>query len=260
MRRFKTWLPALALLLIAAIMLVHGPIAQPPHYHDFADARGLACLPNFANVASNAGFLVVGGWGLWFFRYPQRRAFLGTAWHGYAVFLAGVALTALGSGYYHLAPDNDRLFWDRLPIAIACAGLLAAGFAQTFGRIHRWALPMLLVAACMSVFWWSLTEQHGSGDLRPYLLLQIAPLVMIPLWQWSADAAKRDRIAFGVAVLLYVLAKLAELQDRDILDVLGWMSGHTAKHLLAFAATLVLTANIVCRASRQPASERARLG
>ena len=28
-------------------------------------------------------------------------------------------LTAVGSSYYHLAPDNERLFWDRLPMTIA---------------------------------------------------------------------------------------------------------------------------------------------
>lgn len=36
----------------------------------------------------------------------------------YAVVFAGLILTALGSGYYHLAPDNARLVWDRIPIMI----------------------------------------------------------------------------------------------------------------------------------------------
>jgi hypothetical protein len=37
-----------------------------------------------------------------------------------------VRLTAAGSAYYHLAPDNERLFWDRLPITIARMPLISA--------------------------------------------------------------------------------------------------------------------------------------
>ena len=48
----------------------------------------------------------------------------------YLTLFEGVALTALGSGYYHLAPDNARLVWDRLPMTIGFMGLLAAVLAE----------------------------------------------------------------------------------------------------------------------------------
>jgi len=35
-------------------------------------------------------------------------------------------MTSFGSAYYHLAPDNDRLMWDRLPMAVAITALVAA--------------------------------------------------------------------------------------------------------------------------------------
>jgi hypothetical protein len=35
------------------------------------------------------------------------------------VLFAGVTLSSLGSSYFHLAPDNARLMWDRLPMTIA---------------------------------------------------------------------------------------------------------------------------------------------
>jgi len=31
----------------------------------------------------------------------------------------GLRLTAVGSAYHHLAPDNQRLSWDRLPMTLA---------------------------------------------------------------------------------------------------------------------------------------------
>ena len=33
-------------------------------------------------------------------------------------FFLTVALTGIGSAYYHLEPNNDRLVWDRLPLAM----------------------------------------------------------------------------------------------------------------------------------------------
>jgi hypothetical protein len=38
----------------------------------------------------------------------------------------GVALVSLGSSYYHLAPDNMALMWDRLPMSLGFMGLLVA--------------------------------------------------------------------------------------------------------------------------------------
>ena len=48
----------------------------------------------------------------------------------YALFFAGVALTGLGSAYYHWAPDTPRLFWDRLPMTVGFMALLAAIVAE----------------------------------------------------------------------------------------------------------------------------------
>jgi len=247
MNRWKHYLPYFAMLLIAAAMLVQGPIAQPVNYHAFADVREFSRVPNAADVVSNFGFLIVGILGLWWFRQRYRQLALGAAWPGYATFFIGAALIAIGSGYYHLQPDNARLFWDRLAIVVACSGLLAAGYADAYQRIARSALPTLVGVATLSVVWWLITENYGVGDLRPYLLIQIAPLIMIPLWQWAANASKRDRIAFGIAILLYVLAKIAELYDREVFNTLGFLSGHTIKHLLAIAAVAVLTINVILR-------------
>lgn len=238
-------LPLAIVVLAIAAMLWHGPIAQLANYHDFADSRAWFGLPNAADVLSNLGFFLVGAWGLLRLQ-PKRGEPVPVGWPGYRLFLIALILTAFGSAFYHAAPDNYRLLWDRLPIALACAGLLAGVRAETHGagknEVWLWA-----GAAVISVGWWYLTEQRGQGDLRPYLLLQALPLVLIPLWQWLYRSPRTDRIAFAIAIVLYIAAKAAELQDHAVLDAVQWCSGHTIKHLLATIAAGVLVARLVRR-------------
>ncbi|MGZ5102997.1 MAG: hypothetical protein ACXWHB_01765 [Usitatibacter sp.] len=245
----KRWIPLGVLALAAILMIAHGPIPQLDHYHDFADKRPLGFVPNAGDVLSNAGFAIVGVWGMAALRREGACASLAPGWR---VFLAAIVLTSLGSGFYHLAPDNGRLVWDRLPIALACAGLLSAVHEETHAGGDRPLLAALVAAAIASVVWWSATEARGEGDLRPYLLMQAAPLVMIPLWQWIHGAPRGERVAFGAAIALYVLAKVSELEDIAVFRALGFMSGHTLKHLLAVAASAVLVANLVFRKRRVP--------
>jgi hypothetical protein len=111
------------------------------------------------------------------------------------------------------------------------------------------------IFAVMSVGWWYFTEQKGAGDLRPYLLIQCLPLLLIPMWQFIYCARRRDKAAFGIALALYVLAKWAELNDHALLDALGVVSGHTIKHLLATTAAAVLVARLVkCQRARSQTS------
>jgi hypothetical protein len=253
MDRMKRWMPTMVMVIAAAAMLLHGPIAQLDHYHEFADTRALFSLPNAADVLSNIGFAIVALWGFVALRGQHDHPQLAAAWPGYCAFLGAIFLTALGSSFYHLAPDNGRLLFDRLPIALACAGLLAGARAETHETQSKWFLPALITAAVASVLWWSVTESWDAGDLRPYLLMQGAPLVLIPLWQWIDRSPRADRIAFGIAILLYALAKVFELQDHAVFAALGFVSGHTLKHLLSVAAAAVLVGNVVWRVRGRPA-------
>ena len=210
-----------------------GPIPQLADYHAFADRREWLGVPHAGDVLSNLAFAAVAAWGLWRERTqggsaPERRARV--------AFFVGLALTAVGSTWYHWAPDNARLVFDRLPIALACAALLAAMHARTHEHSSPGLLPWLLGAGVASVAWWALGESHDGGDLRPYLLLQAAPLVLVPLWQWQACRPAAERIAFAIAIALYVAAKVCELQDARILGFGAGVSGHTLKHVLAAVA------------------------
>lgn len=240
MQTFRTRLPLLVTLCAVTAMLVHGPIAQLADYHDFADKRIWQSMPNAADVLSNLGFFIVGAWGMLRMRTAAPTL---PGMSGYRLFLISLMLTALGSTFYHLAPDNSRLIWDRLPIALACAGLLAGVRAQTHGG-GRHDVMLLAALAVFSVAWWHITGRYGDGDLRPYLLLQGLPLVLIPLWLWIYRAPRIDWMYFGGAIIMYIAAKAAELHDRDVMAATGILSGHTLKHLLATGAAALLTLRI----------------
>jgi hypothetical protein len=251
MKRRYFRLPLFVTVLACLLLAAHGPIAQLAHYHEFADRSVFLGIPHAADVLSNIGFGLVAIWGLLRLWPAREDAVLKAAWPGYFLFLIGLLLTAFGSSFYHLAPDNARLVWDRLPIALACAGLLAAVRAENVFKANAKVDAALLAAfAVCSVAWWYVTERSGAGDLRPYLLLQGLPLALIPLWQWIHDAPSADRSAFGFALLLYVVAKVAELNDYALLSVLGFISGHTLKHLLASAAAYVIVARLVRRVKK----------
>lgn len=236
----KPWIkyaPMIVTVGITVILAVHGRIAQPLHY-EFADGSATFGIHHAADVVSNAGFAVVAIWG-WLTLRPRRTSDqLRAGWPGYRLFLIGLFLTAFGSGFYHLAPDNARLIWDRLPIALACAGLLVGVRGDTQPGLKTEIEAIVLgFSAVASVAWWAYTDRSGADDLRPYLLLQGLPLVLIPLWQAIHRAPRADRIAFAAAMVLYVLAKVAEVLDHEIANTFGFVSGHTLKHLIATMAT-----------------------
>ena len=224
----------LILLVITIGMAIYGPIAQLEGYHSFADKVMRFGIINCGDVLSNAGFALVALWGL-LYLWPRRQQLN----LGFTLFVIAIFLTAMGSGYYHWMPNDERLVWDRMPISLACAGLLAGVWQNFSPQKNQWPLVIALsIFAIGGVIYW-----YYSGDLRLYLGLQILPLVLIPIWQWHAP--KAERFAFATAIALYVLAKIAELADYQIYALLGFMSGHTLKHVLSTLAAGVIIYHLV---------------
>jgi len=231
--------------------LLSSPIAQDPAYHLFADYRTLLGVPNFWNVLSNLPFIIVGALG---FRVslkdtddPLRNAWL--------VFFAGVFLTAFGSGYYHLAPDNETLAWDRLTMTIGFMSLVAIVIGEYLSADWgRRLLVPLLAAGAGSVFYWLHTESLGDGDLRPYALVQFLPILLIP----AIVIARRSRsdlspyIAWMIA--FYIASKIPEHYDSQIFAAGGLLSGHSLKHILAAVAPACLLIGLH-RRRRSPVSD-----
>ena len=93
---------------VIALLLPATP--QPVGYHNFADHRAWFGIPNFNDVFFNLAFAIVGVWSLIVLFTPGKTKFLDDRQRWlYVVVFAGLILTAWGSAYYHLAPDNTRL-------------------------------------------------------------------------------------------------------------------------------------------------------
>ena len=248
----------LILLLVAAVgiiaMLFVEPIPQDPAYHDFADTRSFLGVPNYLDVLSNLGFVIVGFAGL---RVVTRIPDLGDASLAWRVFYAGVLLTAFGSGYYHLAPTDETLVWDRLPMTIAFMSFLAiiVGEYLSSQLASRLLVPLLVIGAG-SVFYWGWTESLGRGDLRAYALVAFLPMLLIPL----IILLHRGRSALGpyvaAMIVCYIAAKLFEFFDAEIFAAGGIVSGHTLKHVSAAAAPACLLYGLLRRRYHSRAPRR----
>ena len=226
---WREWTLVVVLLVPLAIMMALDPIRQDPAYHIFADVRSYCGIPNFMNAMSNIAFLLAGGIGI----FACLRRPVGGATLSWTVFFLGVACVAAGSAYYHWAPDNATLVWDRLPMTIAFMALFAGLLAEHLGARREGALLVIAVGVGIaSVAWWAYAD-----DLRFYGWVQFAPLLAIPviLAVYDAPYTHRRYLLYGVA--FYVLAKGAEFYDREIFEWTGHaLSGHSLKHLLAAVA------------------------
>lgn len=220
-----------ALALLAAVMAAE-PIPQDLDYHQFADRRALFGVPNFFNVASNVLFALVGLAGVAFCLGRRHGSRPSLSW---TVLFLGTTLVAVGSAYYHWNPDNASLVWDRLPMTIALMGLFVALLSEHVSeKLESILLIPALVAGAASVGWWRYTD-----DLRLYVWVQLVPLVTVALVvaMFPARYTRRGFLLYGLG--FYVLAKLADLWDREIFALTDdTLSGHSAKHLLAALALL----------------------
>ncbi len=246
------WREAGLLLLVIApllyLLIVYGiPIPQDRGYHVFADTRSCLGLPNCGNIASNLAFFATGIAGVWWCRHHPDNGATGS----WTVFFTGVALVFFGSGYYHYAPGDNPLVWDRLPMTVAFMGLFTALLSEHLGSstIERKLLIGTLAAGIASVLWWKV-----SDDLRVYIWVQLTPLLVIPyvITVFPGRYTHRHYLLYGVG--FYALAKVAEYYDRGVYALTSSVvSGHTLKHLLAAMATVCVLLMLARRGqSRTP--------
>ena len=221
--------------LLAVLLAVFLPaMPQPREYHDFVDKRVAYGIENFLDVVSNATFLLAGIAALLLVLRP-RTCFASPAERlPYLVFCIGVLMTAAGSCYYHLQPNNETLFWDRLPMTIAFMSLVSAQLVDRISvRAGLLALVPALLVGVGTVVYWIVTERQGRGNVMPYVVLQAyAVFVLLQL-----AALHPSRYTHGNAIFVvfacYLLAKVLEHYDRQIFELTGMVSGHTLKHVVA---------------------------
>jgi hypothetical protein len=243
-----------------AVFLI-PPIPQSETYHHFVDTRAFGGVHNAFDVASNVFFLIVGLLGMRFvlndlsaahsvqrFLDPRER------WP-YLIFFAGVALTALGSAYYHLQPDDARLVWDRLPMTLGFMSLLAATLNERISvRTGTRLLIPLLIFGVASVLYWNVTLARGNGDLRAYVLAQFGSLLVLLLLVALFPPRYTRGADLIISLLIYALAKVFEAADRPIFNLGGIVSGHTLKHVTAAVSAYWILRMLELRAPITPPS------
>ncbi len=211
-------------------LILAGNIPQDDDYHLFADSRVVAGIPNFWNVVSNLPFLAVGMFGLLIpgtFHKDKRS---------YLVLYLGIILVAIGSAYYHLDSNNSTLVWDRLPMTVAfmslCSIVIEEFIAQKPGRTSL--IPMILAGILSVVYWIS------TGDLRLYVFIQFYPMLAIPVIVITFRSGGRDTRPYWTLLVLYGVAKVFEHFDPQTYELLGFISGHSLKHIAAATGLFVL--------------------
>ncbi|MFZ6753295.1 hypothetical protein ACO0KY_07950 [Undibacterium sp. Dicai25W] len=80
-------LPALLSLLIVIGMVLHGPIPQLAHYHDFADQSKWMGMPHAADVLSNVGFVLVAVVGFYYMVRSSQLMIKAISFPAYCVFI-----------------------------------------------------------------------------------------------------------------------------------------------------------------------------
>lgn len=248
----------MAIVLCAMSWGIFSPaLLQSQDYHRFADTRALLVVGNAADTLSNLAFLVVGALGLAFlwreraaggitrFATPQEMA-------PYWVFFAGVALTSVGSAYYHLAPDDARLVWDRLPMTLAFMSLVAVVVTERVNvRLGVVLLVPLLLVGLASVVYWRVGAMAGFENLRPYLAVQFGSIALV----LAISLLYRSRYTQGGMIFAlaaaYGVAKVVETYDRAIFESGGWVSGHTLKHLVAAGGIYLLLRSLQKRVEKK---------
>ena len=234
---------------LAVLLIFICPIPQDPTYHNFADRRSWWDVPNVLNVASNVPFMLVGLAGLLLYKRAETRA----ARLSWTVFFGGTALVAAGSAYYHGCPTDQTLVWDRLPMTLAFMALLSALLSEYVNaKIEKPALASTIVIGIASIVWW-----HRYDDLRLYVWVQFSPLLAILVLLALFPQPYSHSRYLVYALVLYVLAKVAELLDGRIFEATSEIiSGHTLKHLLAASGIAVILAMLLVRKPASPAARR----
>ena len=236
----------LAVLWIAAATTVGAVFAHrmnAPAYNVFADHVTCLGIPNFTNVASNLAFVAVGLVALvWF--WAERSRFLGTRFRNrteialYASFFAAAILVGLGSAYYHYAPTNATLFWDRVPMTFAVAALTGAFLAERVdcrtGVVVGIALALFLPG---TLVYWLASEARGAENLWPYLAglygsLGVATLVLV---LFPSPYTHGGQALVALAWFAFAMP-FDKVLDGWVYSLGGVMGGHAVKHLLAALA------------------------
>ena len=246
--KYKTViLTSIALIAIITTLIVK-PIPQDPGYHEFADKRTILEIVNAFNFLSNFPFLIIGLFGIGFIGLSLKQNLGDYVLIHYLVFFSGIFLVGIGSSYYHLAPSNDTLVWDRLPMSICFMAFFCLVVSEFIhNRAGSILLVPLLIIGIGSVFYWDWTEKQGIGDLRFYALVQFLPMILVPLILFMYKCPRNHLRNIMALIIFLVISKIFEFFDVEVYEIGRVISGHTLKHLFAATGTYFILRMVYIR-------------
>ena len=219
--------------LVGGLLHFAYPLVQPADYHHFADTRLICGVHNGADVLSNLAILAAGSVNLhWCWRHRASDAL---QMPGMLTASLGFVMAAAGSAVYHFRPTDATLVWDRLPMTIIFAGVLAMLYTSVKGRRFLWSQMASLVAAAMltALIW------AWFGELWPYALLQYGGLAAVVGFTCLRKVANPS--AWWGLICWYGLAKLFEMLDATVWIATDHVvAGHALKHIACAAAGFAL--------------------
>lgn len=234
--KIKTYLLVGISIIAFVSMLSISPIRQDPAFHNFADGREIASIPNFMNVISNLPFVLIGTAGLWMMNKSRPIGAFEELRTSCMLFFVGIFFTGIGSAFYHLDPNNLTLIWDRLPMTISFMAFFSILTGTMINiELGKKILWSLIVFGIFSIWYWVTYD-----DLRLYALVQFLPILLTPLILILYKKNKIQKKYYWLMILMYAIAKLFEALDSETYFALSLISGHSIKHLFASTVPVVL--------------------
>lgn len=232
-------------MLSVLFIIALAPMTQSQDYHHFAEQRTVAGIPHFGDVLSNIAFAMAGimlllkapSWSPTEV-YPQQNTL-------FKALCYGSIILGFGSAYYHWAPDDYTLAWDRAAMVLGFAVIfydscVRYGVFSDKDVVYR----SLIVAAVFvgTVLFWMLT-----GRLEPYVFVQfftMFALVVLAAMNYKSIPSKH---LIGMFVW-YFVAKVCEHYDDVIFEISAHIvSGHTLKHVAYAVALYVFAKDMLVR-------------
>lgn len=232
------------ILLLLSFFLQSQHLLNTPHdYHHFVDNRGFLGVDNWMDVTSNIGFIITGIYGLlWYLKNKEHNI-------SYLLVVIGALCVGLGSSYYHLLPTDNRLVWDRLPMAIIFSGIFTYSVMELklteikiLKKIKSFQFVFTyLIFSVTSVLIWYVGAILDKNWLALYVFIQFGGMILLLYLAGSSYSIQHPLYRTIIKVIgIYLLAKLAEHADISIFELTKeWISGHTMKHLLSAFAIYV---------------------
>lgn len=234
-------------------LLAWGPIRLDASVHRYADRQSRAGLPHAVTVLANLPIVLTGLWGWIATRRSRWSREVRLPWQAFHAFVVAGGLVA---AVYHAMPGDLGYVWAQLTLSAAFVmltfGALAERVSPRFGSPQGLRLAAVLVCICLALVLLDVATGQPI-DLRPFVVLQVLPVLLIPAGAVSLPGAFTRPVDWLAMLTLYAASKILDIVDAGVLHRTGWISGHALMHLCLAG----VVGWLAYRAAREPANESA---